>query len=80
MADTRAGPTEAGDPPSVIPSADDRESYGCFSIILRVIISCGMYKRFELAGPTGALGVGIASFGLAALGFGILDIGVKCLR
>ena len=67
-------------PPSIIPAASDRESYGCFSLVLLIIISGGMYKLFELAGPSGALGAGIASFGLAALGFSILYLGVKYMR
>lgn len=62
-------------------SSDDAQtSYGCFSIVLLLIVTGAMYKLFELAGPSGSLGAGIASFGLAALGFGILYLGVKYLR
>jgi len=62
-------------------SSDDAQtSYGCFSIVLLIIITGAMYKLFELAGPSGALGAGVASFGLAGLGFGILYLGVKYFR
>ena len=68
-------------PPAPTPAkSDGHESYGCFSLVLLLLVSAGMYKLFEIAGPGGALGAGIASFGLAALGFGILYLGVKYVR
>ena len=61
----------ATDPPAAQEQPRD-DNFGCYALVLVVLILAGMYGLFERAGPGGSLGAGIASLGLALLGFGIV--------
>jgi hypothetical protein len=58
-------------PPAAQESPRD-DNFGCFALVLVVLVLAGTYGLFERAGPGGSLGAGIASLGLALLGFGIV--------
>ncbi len=48
------------------------DNFGCFALILIGAVVFGMLLLFDKAGPTGTLGAGIASLGLALLGVGVV--------
>jgi hypothetical protein len=60
--------------------SDAREGYGCFSLIVLILVLGAVYHVFDSVGSAGAIGAGIASFGLCGLGLGILYIGAKYFR
>jgi hypothetical protein len=65
-----------GDEPGIDPSPAQPppkdDNFGCLIIFVLLVVLAGMYGLFERAGPGGSLGAGIASFGLALLGVGII--------
>jgi hypothetical protein len=63
--------------PSQSPQDVREENFGCFVLVLVVILVVAMYEIFTAVGATGALGAGIASFGLALMGLGIVWIAAK---
>ena len=56
-------------PPAESPKSDD---FGCSALIVMGAVLLGMIVLFDRAGPGGSLGAGIASFGLAVVGFGVV--------
>lgn len=75
MADEQPPPGE--DPRTIQERIEGAEGFGCFILVLVGILVWGMHHIFEAAGPGGSLGAGIASAGLALMGFGIVWVAAR---
>jgi hypothetical protein len=72
--------SEQPPPPGPQPGAtgsDPKEGFGCFVLILVFLICGAAVAIFESAGAGGALWAGLAVCALAAMGYGIVYLGVK---
>ena len=56
---------------------DPKEGFGCFALVVVSLICGAAGTMFQGAGPGGALWAGLGVCALAAMGLGIVYLGVK---